>query len=81
MRRTGMDKAREILRQHFEVGLSQREISKSVKVSLGTVSGILARARAAGIGYPIGLIHLASILVSCYSSSRSINQYMEEGTS
>ena len=42
-----MDKAREILRQHFEVGLSQREIADSVKVSLGTVSGILAKARAA----------------------------------
>lgn len=47
-----MDKAREILRQYYEVGLSQREIAESVKVSLGTVSGILSKARAAGIGYP-----------------------------
>ena len=64
MRRTGMDKAREILRQHFEVGLSQREISESVKVSLGTVSGILAKARAAGIGYPVEMNNkeLGSIL-------------------
>ena len=59
-----MDKAREILRQHFEVGLSQREISESVKVSLGTVSGILAKARAAGLGYPVELNNkeLGSIL-------------------
>ena len=64
MRRKGMDKAREILRQHFEDGLSQREIPESVKVSLGTVSGILAKARAAGIGYPVGLNNkeLGSIL-------------------
>ena len=64
MRRTGMDKAREILRQHFEVGLSQREIADSVKVSLGTVSGILAKARAAGINYPVKLNNkeLGSIL-------------------
>ena len=44
MRRMEMDKAREILRQHFEVGLSQREIAESVKVSLGTVSGIGVKA-------------------------------------
>ena len=64
MRRTGMDKAREILRQHFEVGLNQREIADSVKVSLGTVSGILAKARAAGISYPLKLSNkeLGSIL-------------------
>jgi transposase len=59
-----MDKAREILRQHFEIGLSQREIAESVKVSLGTVSGVLAKARAAGIGYPIQMSNkeLGSIL-------------------
>ena len=64
MRRMEMDKAREILRQHFEVGLSQREIAESVKVSLGTVSGILTRARAAGIGCPVELSNkeLGSIL-------------------
>lgn len=64
MRRTGMEKAREILRQHYEVGLSQREIAESVKVSLGTVSGILAKAKAAGIKYPLRLNNkeLGSIL-------------------
>ena len=64
MRRVEMDKAREILRQHYEVGLSQREIAESVKVSLGTVSGVLAKARAAGIGSPAHMSNkeLGSIL-------------------
>ena len=64
MRKMEMDKAREILRQHFEVGLSQREIAESVKVSLGTVSGVLAKARAAGISYPVQMSNkgLGSIL-------------------
>ena len=53
MRRMEMDKAREILRQYFEVGLSQREIAESVNVSLGTVSGVVTKAKAAGISYPI----------------------------
>jgi transposase len=59
-----MDKAREILRQHYEVGLSQRDIAESVKVSLGTVSGVLAKARAAGISYPVPMSNkeLGSIL-------------------
>ena len=59
-----MEKAREILRQHYEVGMSQREIAESVHVSLGTVSGILARARAAGLSYPIRMNNkeLGSIL-------------------
>jgi transposase len=59
-----MEKAREILRQHYELGLSQREIAESVKVALGTVSGVLAKARAAGISYPPGLNNkeLGSIL-------------------
>ena len=51
MRRVEMEKAREILRQHFDLGLSQREIAKSVGVSLGSVSGVITKARAAGIEY------------------------------
>ena len=59
-----MEKAREILRQHYELGLSQREISKSVNVSLGTVSGILSKARASGLKYPLAVTNkeLGSIL-------------------
>jgi transposase len=53
MRKIELEKAREILRQHFELGLSQREIAKSANVSLGTVSGIIARARSAGLKCPL----------------------------
>jgi transposase len=64
MRRIEVDKAREILRQHTELGLSQREIAASLGVSVGSVSGILTRARAAGIKYPLTLSskELGSIL-------------------
>jgi len=64
MRRMEMDKAREILRQYYEVGLSQRDIAESVKVSLGTVSGVIVKARSAGIGYPAHMSNkeLGSIL-------------------
>jgi transposase len=64
MRKVDMDKAREVLRLHYEVGLSQREIAQSVKISLGSVSGILSKARAAGLEYPlkIGNKELGSIL-------------------
>ncbi|MEN6360314.1 MAG: IS21 family transposase [Smithella sp.] len=47
-----MDKAKEILRLHNNVGLSQRDIAKSVGCSLGTVSSVLLKAREAGIEYP-----------------------------
>ena len=64
MRRLEMEKAREVLRLHFELGLSQREISMSAKVSLGTVSGIISRARDAGIEYPLNMSNkeLGSVL-------------------
>jgi len=64
MRRTEVDKAREILRQHFELGLSQREIATSLGVSVGAVSGIITKARAAGLEHPVSLSNkeLAGIL-------------------
>jgi len=64
MRRVDVEKAREALRQHFELGLSQREIAKALNVSLGSVSGIITKARDAGITYPITLNNkeLGSIL-------------------
>jgi transposase len=64
MRRLEMDKAREVLRQHYELGISQREIAQSVNTSLGTVSGIITKARTAGIKYPIEMSNkeLGSIL-------------------
>ena len=55
MRRTDMAQIKEILRLHYEVGLSQRDIAKSVQCSLGTVSNVQQRAREAGIEYPTEL--------------------------
>ena len=74
MRRVDMEKAREVLRLHFELGLSQREIAKSVNISLGSVSGILAKARDAGLEYPLKLSskELGSILYP--PSQKEINQ-------
>lgn len=51
MRRVEMEKAREILWQHFELALSQREIASSVGVSLGSVSGVITKARATRLAY------------------------------
>ncbi len=53
MRRTNMDKAKEILRLHHELELSQRAISSATGCSLGTVSNVLKKASEAGIEYPI----------------------------
>jgi len=53
MRRTDVDKAKEILRMHHELELSQREISSVTGCSLGTVSNILKKASEVRIEYPI----------------------------
>ena len=53
MRRTDMDKAKEVLRLHHELNLSQRDISAATGCSLGTVSTVLKKANEAGIAYPI----------------------------
>lgn len=53
MRRTNMDKAKEILRLHHELELSQRAISAATGCSLGTVSNVLKKASEAGLEYPI----------------------------
>ena len=44
---------KEILRLRFEAKLSQRDISRSVRVSVGSVNQYLARAAKAGIGWPL----------------------------
>ncbi|HIG40319.1 MAG: IS21 family transposase [bacterium] len=44
---------KEILRLRYEAKLSQREISRSVRVSVGSVNQYLARAVAAGIRWPV----------------------------
>lgn len=47
--RTAMRKTREILRQKWVLGLSHRQVSRSARVSLGTVSETLSRAQVAGL--------------------------------
>ena len=44
---------KEILRLRYEAKLSQREISRSVRVSVGSVNQYLTRAVQAGIGWPL----------------------------
>ena len=44
-----MHKTREILRQKWAVGRSHREVTRSLGLSVGTVSATLGRAGAAGL--------------------------------
>ena len=53
MGRLSMNKISEILRQKFELGLSNRTIGTSLNISPGTVSDYLTRAKAAGITWPL----------------------------
>jgi transposase len=48
-----MRKIKEVLRLHFESGLSERQISKITKLGKGTVRRFLKRAEAAGINWPL----------------------------
>jgi len=48
-----MRKIRTILRLRFEAGLSQREIAASLDIGYGTVANYLARARRAGLSWPL----------------------------
>jgi transposase len=49
-----MRKIKDILRLHYEQKLGQRQIARSVNVSQSTVHEYLARAHAAGLGWPLG---------------------------
>jgi len=51
--RTNMRKTREILRQHFECGLSIRQISRSIAVSPTTVSNVIKAATTAKLVWPV----------------------------
>ncbi len=51
--RISMRKLNEILRMHFENNLSIRQISRSVRVSVGTVSNYLRLFREAGLQWPL----------------------------
>ena len=50
-----MLKAREILRLKYQIGLSLRDIAKSVSCGKTTVSEVLERAREVKIGWPLNL--------------------------
>ena len=48
-----MRKIKEVLRLHFEAGLSERQISKICVLGKGTVRRFLKRAGAAGLSWPL----------------------------
>jgi transposase len=50
--RLSMRQIREILRQKWTLGLSHRAVARSLRIGLGTVSGALTRAEAAGLDWP-----------------------------
>ena len=47
--RLSMRKAREILRQKWELGRSHREVAESIGVSKGAITGVIHRAFARGL--------------------------------
>ena len=48
-----MRKTKEVLRLHFELGLSQRQIARGCSISQGAVHNYLKKAAAAGITWPL----------------------------
>jgi hypothetical protein len=48
-----MRKTKEVLRLHFEAGLSERQIAKICVLGKGTVRRFLKRAEAAGLSWPL----------------------------
>ena len=52
-KRISMRQSKEILRLKYQAGLSQRQISKSLSISLGSVSDYLKRAAQAGLTWPL----------------------------
>lgn len=52
-RRLAMRQIREILRCHFEHGLSREAIARSLGLAKGSVTNILQRFQAVGMGWPL----------------------------
>lgn len=52
-KRLSMQRVREILRQKLELGLSHREVSTSVGVSVGVISKVVNRAARAGVDWAV----------------------------
>lgn len=53
MSRLSMRKISEVFRQRYELKLSYRDIAKSLNISISTIYDYLARAKAAGISWPL----------------------------
>src|SRR4051794_36614768 len=51
--RLSMRKIREVLRLRLGQGLPQRAVAQSLRLSQGAVHGYMARARRAGLGWPL----------------------------
>jgi hypothetical protein len=51
--RLSMRKIREVLRLRLGHGLPQRAVAQSLRLSQGAVHGYMARARRAGLGWPL----------------------------
>lgn len=51
--RVSMRKTREILRLRWELGLAGRQVARSCKISPSTVSDVVARAKVAGLEWPL----------------------------
>ncbi len=51
--RLSMRKIREVLRLRLGQRLPQRAVAQSLRLSQGTVNGYIARARRAGLGWPL----------------------------
>jgi transposase len=52
-RRLSMRKIKEILRLHYEKGLSAREIARSLDIGRGTIKNYLDRIQEAGLSWPL----------------------------
>lgn len=51
-KRVTMNKVREIIRLHEEMGLSYRKIARALRISHPIVSQYIADVKAVGLGYP-----------------------------
>jgi transposase len=52
-RRLSMRKIKEVLRLHYEKGLSTREIARSLDIGRGTIKNYLKRLQEAGLNWPL----------------------------
>ncbi len=52
-RRLSMRKIKEVLRLHYEKGLSAREIARSLDIGRGTIKNYLARVQQVGLSWPL----------------------------